>query len=119
MGRRTFESLPKLLPNRKHIVLSSSNNFPSEVTVYKEMDELLKSLKDSKEELFVIGGASIYKLFLDYADKMYLTLIDAECSDADAFFPEYDKNDWTEEILGENEDNNIKYKHVLFKRKKR
>ena len=117
MGRRTFESLPKMLPNRKHIVLSSSENFPDEVTVYKTLKELLESLKDSTEEVFVIGGASIYKLFIDHSDKMYLTLIDAECKEADAYFPKFEEEDWNQELIGENEDNGITYKHVLYKRK--
>jgi dihydrofolate reductase len=119
MGRKTFESLPHMLPNRKHIVLSSSEDFPEEVTVYKDFKELLESLKDTKEEIFIIGGSSIYKLFIDYADNMYLTLIDAECKDADAYFPSFNENDWNQELLAENEDEGIKYKHVLYRRKNR
>ncbi len=118
MGRRTFESLPHMLPNRRHIVLSSSTDFPEEVTVYKDLNDLLLDLKDTKEEVFVIGGASIYKLFIDYADNMYLTLIDAECKEADAYFPTFNEEEWNQELLDENEDNGIKYKHVLYKRKK-
>ena len=118
MGRRTFESLPRMLPNRKHIVLSSSDNFPKEVTVYKTLEELLNDLKDREEEFFIIGGASIYKSFIEYSDKMYLTLVDAECKEADAYFPQFDENDWNQELLAENEDEGIKYKHVLYKKKK-
>ena len=118
MGRRTFESLPRMLPNRHHIVLSSSNEFPEEVEVYNSLEDLLQSLNGRDEEIFVIGGASVYKLFIDYADNMYLTLVDAECKDADAYFPTFDENDWNQEVLGENEDEGIKYKHVLYRRKK-
>jgi dihydrofolate reductase len=50
---------------------------------------------------------------------MYLTLIDAECSDADAYFPKFNESDWNQELIQENEDDGIKYKHVLFKRKNR
>ena len=116
MGRRTFESLPKMLPNRKHIVLSSSSDFPEEVEVYNELKELLDAYKDTDEELFVIGGASIYRLFIDIADKMYLTEVNAECSDADAYFPEFNQSDFDREVLKENEDEGIQYKHVLYKR---
>ena len=119
MGRRTFESLPRMLPNRRHIVLSSSEDFPDEVTVYKTLEELLEDLKDKDEEMFIIGGASIYKTFIDYCDKMYLTIIDAECKEADAYFPTFNESDWDKELLKENEDNGIKYKHVLYKRKNR
>ena len=118
MGRRTFESLPRMLPNRHHIVLSSSTDFPDEVEVFSSLEELLKKYKESNEEIFIIGGASIYKLFLDYSNKMYLTEIDASCEDATAFFPKFEYDEWNREILKENEDDGIKYKHVLYTRKK-
>lgn len=117
MGRKTLESLPKLLPNRHHIVLSSSDNFSSEIEHYKTLKELLESLKDKNEEIFIIGGASIYKEFIDKVDKMYLTEIDAECKNADAYFPEFNKEEWRREVLKEAEDNSIQYKHVLYKKK--
>lgn len=116
MGRRTFESLPRILPNRHHIVISHSNNFPDEVSVYSNIDDLLKDYKDSDEELFIIGGASIYKAFLNLSSKFYLTEIDAEERDADAYFPEFDKSLYEREELLENEDEGIKYKHVLYKK---
>lgn len=117
MGRKTFESLPRMLPNRHHIVLSSSNNFPIEVEHYNNINELLNNYKDSLEELFVIGGGSIYKAFINYSAKMYLTEIDEACNEADAFFPKFTEDDWQKEILDEDECNGISYKHVLYKRK--
>lgn len=118
MGRKTLESLPKLLPNRHHIVLSSKEDFEESIERYKTLKELLESLKNREEEMFVIGGASIYKEFIDIADKMYLTEIDSECKDADAYFPEFNESDWDRTIIKENEDNGITYKHVLYKRSK-
>ncbi len=118
MGRRTFESLPKMLPGRRHIVLSKSDDFNDEVLVFHNLEDLLKYFEDSKEELFVIGGASIYKSFLDYADKLYLTEIEASCKEADAYFPDFNKEDFDREVLKENSDNGINYIHVLYKRKK-
>lgn len=117
MGRKTFESLPRMLPNRKHIVLTTSENLPSEVEVYKELKQLLERYKDSTEEIFIIGGASIYSQFLEHSDKLYLTEIDAEEKDADVFFPEFDKSNYTSELIKENEDNGIKYKHMVYRRK--
>ena len=117
MGRKTFESLPRMLPNRKHIVLTSSENFPSEVEVYKELTQLLESYRDSQEEIFIIGGASIYSQFLEHSDKMYLTEIDAEDINADVFFPDFNHEDYTSELIKENEDNGIKYKHMVYRRK--
>ena len=118
MGRNTFQSLPRLLPNRHHIVLSSSTNFPEEVEVYRNLIELLSAYEDCPEELFVIGGASIYRQFIDYSDKLYLTEVDAECKDADVFFPTFDKMNYDREVLKENSDNGIAYKHVLYRRVK-
>ena len=117
MGRKTFESLPRMLPNRKHIVLTSSENLPNEVEVYKELKQILESYRDSQEEIFIIGGASIYSQFLEHSDKMYLTEIDAEDKSADVFFPEFNREDYTSELIKENEDNGIKYKHMVYRRK--
>ena len=116
MGSKTFESLGRLLPNRKHVVISSNNNFPKEVDVYNNIESLLSHYKDTSEELFIIGGAKIYNEFINYVDKMYLTLVDEEFT-ADAFFPLFNENEWTKEVLSENEENNLKYKHVLYEKK--
>ena len=116
MGRKTFDSLPRMLPNRKHIVLTSREDLPSEVEVYKELKSILEKYKDSDEEIFIIGGASIYSLFLEYCDKLYLTEIDSE-EEASVYFPEFDKNLYNSEELGNNSDNGISYKHVLYSRK--
>ena len=119
MGENTFNSLPKMLPNRKHIVLSIDENFnPTGVEVLRSIDEFLDKYKDAKEEMFIIGGASIYKQFIDLVSTMYLTEIDAECKDASVYFPKFNKDEWTREVLKENSDNNINYKHVKYLRKR-
>lgn len=117
MGRKTFESLPKVLPGRTNIVLSRSNNFPEEVLVFKNIDELNDYYKNNNEEIFIIGGASIYNKFINLSDKLYLTLIDDECKDADTYFPSFDENDYYKEVLSEVHEEDICYKHVLYKRK--
>jgi len=117
MGRRTFESLPKMLPNRHHIVISSSNDFPSEVEVFNSIDSLLEKYKDVGDELFIIGGGSIYKLFIDYADKLYLTEVESEDNSATVYFPNFNKKLYDKEIIKENNDGDIKYTHVIYKKK--
>lgn len=117
MGRKTFDSLHKMLPNRKHIVLTSSEDLPNEVEVYKELKQILERYKDTTEEIFVIGGASIYSQFLEYSDKLYLTEIDAEEKNASVYFPEFNKDNYEVELLKENIDNGIKYKHMVYRRK--
>jgi len=118
MGKNTFDSLPKMLPNRHHIVLTfTDEKYPSEVEVFKSIDEFVNKYKNSEEEIFVIGGASIYKQFIDLANTLYLTEIDAVEKSADVYFPKFDKNNWKSEIIKENSDNKINYKHVKYLRK--
>lgn len=117
MGSNTFYSLPKVLPNRHHIVLTLDDyKFPDEVEVFNDFETLINSLRKRNEEMFVIGGAAIYSLFIDYVDSMYITEIDKEY-DADKFFPNFDKKEWSSEILNTHECDGIEYKHVLYKRK--
>lgn len=117
MGSTTFESLGRLLPNRHHIVLAFTNDFPKEVEVFNSIEDLLKKYSNSKEEIFIIGGASIYRQFIDLSERMYLTEINAECKDASVYFPTFNKDDWDREVLAENQDDDISYKHVLYRRK--
>lgn len=116
MGIKTFESLPKLLPGRKHIVLTSKNpELPEEVQIVHSIDDLLE-LVEGYEEVMIIGGASVYSQMLDHSNKLVLTEIDAE-SPADVYFPEFDKSNWDSEVVGEHEEDNIKFKHLVYKRK--
>jgi len=91
MGRKTFESIGKPLPKRVNIVVTRSIDFAHEgvVTAYSFEDALDKAYAraKNKKEIFVIGGAEIYKEALPYADKLYLTLIDGDF-EGDTFFPE-------------------------------
>lgn len=117
MGMNTLESLPKLLPKRTHIVLTRQNKkLDPSIIVVHSIDELLDYVENCKTEVMVIGGASIYQQLIGYSNKMLLTEIDATAS-ADAYFPKFNKDDWNSEIIGEYEDNNIKYKHLVYIRK--
>jgi len=119
MGRKTFESLPKMLPNRHHIVISSSNNFDKEIEVFNSIEKFLEKYKNYEEEIFIIGGSSIYKSFLEYSNKLYLTEINKEDNNADVYFPLFDKSCWDKEYISDEiEENNIKYRHVLYRRLK-
>ena len=118
MGRKTFVSLPKLLPDRKHIVLSKSNIDIPEIEVYHSIQDFISKYQDSREKIFNIGGASIYQALLEYTNEMYLTEIEST-SKADAFFPHFNKNEYESIVLDEKTDQktNIKYKHILYKRR--
>ena len=117
MGKNTFLSHPKVLPGRKNIVLTKSNIDNKDIEIYRSIKEFLDSYKDFNDEIFIIGGASIYNEFIEYAKKMYLTEIDMNEPNADVFYPNFNKDEWEQEALGTNEESNIKYKHVLYKRK--
>lgn len=90
MGENTFRSIGKPLPNRTNIVLSQATTFaPEGVVVVRSIDEALDAAKQFEaEEVFVCGGASIYRQFLPMADRLYLTLVEGDF-EADTFFPDY------------------------------
>ena len=94
MGRKTFDSFPGLLPNRKHIVISRNKNisFPDEVTVVNNFEDAIRETGDD-ENPFIIGGGQIYKLAMDLGDKIELTRVHEEFK-ADTFFPKIDEDKW-------------------------
>ena len=90
MGRKTFDSLPKgALPNRRNVVLSRSTATILGCDVYTSLSEALSHCS-ADEDIYIIGGASVYQEALPLADRLCLTEIDDTPKEADAFFPEYD-----------------------------
>lgn len=115
MGRKTFESLPKALPGRKNIVISSNAEYNAQgATVVTSVEEAIQ-IADN-EEIFVIGGGKIYAEFLPYADKLYLTEIDAECADADTYFPQFNKSEYIKEIINYYDIDGLEFYHVVYKK---
>ncbi|MBB1127242.1 dihydrofolate reductase [Thiospirillum jenense] len=96
MGRRTFCSLPKVLPGRQHIVLTRDLDFqaPNSVLITNHLDDAIK-LAGQVPEIMIIGGASVYAACLVRASRLYLTLIDAEIV-GDVYFPMWNPDDWQE-----------------------
>lgn len=120
MGRKTFESLGRVLPNRKHIVLTrSQQEFPEEVLVLHHIDELLQYIKNHpNEKVFLIGGGDLFQQMLPYVDKMFITEID-ERFDGDIYFPSFDPSEWTltsKETGPKNERNPYDYYHLVYER---
>lgn len=94
MGRKTFDSIGKALPKRKNIVLTTNKNFSfPEVEVCNNFQELIDKYESSEEEIFVIGGAEIYKLFLPYVFKIYYSVIH-QIVEGNIHFPEWKKDDF-------------------------
>lgn len=111
MGRKTFESIGKLLPNRLNIIITRDKNYKIDgCVVVHSAEEALKAA-DSYKEVMIIGGEQIFKEFLPRASRMYLTLIDGNF-EGDAYFPEYNKNEWKEVFREEHKDNSLKYSFV-------
>jgi dihydrofolate reductase len=95
MGRRTFESLPNgALPNRRNIVLSRSTQSLAGAEVFPSIKSALKTCGD--EDVFVIGGASVYSQAMPLADRLCLTEVDDVPAHADAFFPAFSADQWEE-----------------------
>lgn len=115
MSANTFHSIGKPLPQRKNIVITHQNI--DKVLIYKSIREFLIDYKNKTEEVFIIGGASIYKEFIDYVSTIYLTEIDASDKEADTYFPEFNKQLYEKIILDKNEENGIKYTHTMYKKK--
>ena len=120
MGRKTFESLGRVLPNRHHIILCNDAelNIDNEnVEVLPDISLLDKKIKDNDEH-FVIGGATMYKLLMPYCNKMYITEINKDF-EGDVSFPEIDLNTWKEtsrEKGPEDGENNFDYDYVIYEK---
>lgn len=115
MGRKTFESLPNGLPGREMIVLSRKkldNNY--DVLCFNSIEEVLNFKNNINEDIYIIGGATIYEQFLPYTDTMYLTEIDSVDYEADAYFPWFELDEWDKENILEP----VVYKDILYERNK-
>ena len=121
MGRKTFESIGRVLPNRKHIVMTHNSGLridDENVEIVKDVMDL-KEYVNSDEECFVIGGATIYNLLMPYVEKLYVTELDKDF-EGDAFFPKIKEEDWKEieRVEGpEDGKNNFKYEYVTYIRR--
>lgn len=93
MGRKTFESFPKLLPNRTHIVITRDKNYQHEnILIVHSLEEALQKVENDNQP-FIIGGGEIYKLGMEVSDCIELTRVFGTFN-ADTYFPEIPKEDW-------------------------
>lgn len=120
MGRKTFESLGKALPNRRNIIMTrqQKHDFPVECEVVHSVQQAL-DLQNEEEDLFIFGGSHIYEQFMPYVQTLYMTVI-KEQMQGDAFFPTIDETEWvlTEQEQGlRNEKNPYDYEFLTYVRK--
>ncbi len=122
MGRKTFESLPKVLPNRHHVILTNDKNYSvdsKDVTIVHTLDEILDKYLNSEEEAFIIGGGQIYNLLMPYCNKIYLTKVNKPF-EGDTYFPNINFNDFEAIYSSEekiNTEDNLSYQFIDLIRK--
>jgi dihydrofolate reductase len=119
MGRKTFDSIGKPLPNRTSVIITRQEDYKQEgCIVVHSLEEALEAVKD-QEKVFIIGGGTIYEQALDKADELYLTLVHKEF-DGDTFFPEVKATAW-ESVARQDcmpdEKNEYAYSFIDYKRK--
>lgn len=131
MGRKTFESLPNgALPHRRNIVVSKSLKEIDGGEVYPTLEEALRAAQGdtlsapkedtgiaSPEEIFIIGGESIYRQALPFADRLYLTIVDKKPEQADTFFPAIDSSAWEVTEKEMRNENGLSFSFLTYIRK--
>lgn len=116
MGSKTFQSIGKPLPGRENIVLTRGEIDSPDVKVFHDktaLDQYLQSLDGKK---FIIGGASLYNMYLDEAEKLYITEV-AATKPADTYFPVFDKSKYNREVLETGTVNDVNFEIVEYTRK--
>lgn len=121
MGSKTFESIGRPLPNRRNIVIARDTEYKKDgVEIVHSIEKVMDLFKNAESEVFVIGGGQIYKAMLPFAQKLYITHVDASLP-ADTFFPEINPAEWQEtdnETHGSDEKNAYAYTFTTYERKK-
>jgi dihydrofolate reductase len=119
MGRKTYDSIGKPLPNRENIVITRSKDFKADGVVIKySVDEALQYCKD-KEQVFVIGGEEIFKQMMDVVHTIYLTIVHITIENGDAFFSVLEKDEWQltqSEFHNKDEKNELDYTFETYER---
>ena len=123
MGRKTFESIGRPLPQRINIVVTRNEDFKAEgVTVFNSfLDAVEFALKNKEMINFIIGGGEIYRLGMAVTERIYLTEVDVVIPDAQVFFPEMPEDEWkliSEEIHLKDEQNPYNCNFKVFERTK-
>lgn len=123
MGRKTFESLGRPLPNRINVVISSNPEYevPENVILLSSLSEAMETAHINDVNPYIIGGGTIYEQALDYVDILELTLVHTQVKDADTYFPKIDFSKWDkifEEFHGKDDNQPYDFSFLTYQRKK-
>lgn len=116
MGRRTFESLPRILPGRNHIILTKNSCYPAKGENIRVLHDIISLAPyiQSKEEYYVIGGSEVFSLLFPFTSRIYLTIIHHNFQ-GDTYFPKFNKNEWkVAECIEGTIDEKNKYAHTYL-----
>ncbi len=114
MGRATFDSIGRPLPNRKNIVMTRTPKNREGVIEVKSVNEALAEAREFSDRINIIGGEYIYKEFLNSATKLLITEVNLEVNAPDAFFPKWDSSQWKELSRRESSEDNIDFSFVEY-----
>ncbi|PQL90030.1 dihydrofolate reductase [Apibacter sp. wkB309] len=123
MGRKTFESLGRPLPNRQNMVISSKADYPvpNNVYLFSSLPEAIEAARNKDSNPYIIGGGTIYSQALKYADTLELTLVHTQIDKADTYFPEIDFSEWNktfDEFHPKDDKHLYDFRFVTYQRKK-
>ena len=118
MGRKTYESIGKILPKRENIIITRNKEFKEDkALIFNDNESVIEYIKKYPDkEFYIIGGSSIYKYFLPLCKKLYLTEVD-DTYEASVYFPEFNKEEYSREILHKYQENNLNYELVEYVKK--
>ena len=118
MGRATYNSIGRPLPNRLNIVMTRSAKNTEGVTEVTSVEKAIEAASVNKDssKVYIIGGENIYKEFLPIAHRMIITEVDLYIKDGDTFFPEWNISEWKEQSRDQREENGIKFSFVEYTR---
>lgn len=117
MGSKTFESIGKPLEDRiNYVVTHDPSTLPDTVIPIDDIEKFINENKDADELIYIIGGASIYEIFIPYAKEIILTEINAD-AEADTFFPDFDRDKYIWQVLKTGIEDDIKYRMMKYTKK--
>lgn len=113
MGRKTWESIGRPLPERQNFVVSHSVVAGADATI-TDLPAFITKYQDTPEEIFIIGGGTLYEAFLPYAKTLYLTEVDAIDLSADTFFPDFDSSKYIKTIIKKGSENDLTFTFAKY-----